>query len=490
MFNKVKSTFKHTFFYALGNIAPKLSGFILLPIYTRLIPVADYGILGLLELVEMLAIQILSLGMYQVLLRWHGLADSEMVQKKHTFTILAFLASAVILADLLVLPWRHEIANFIFEQDLGDYLSLVFISVSFAIILRVALTLMRAEQKSGLYALAIFAQFGINLTANIYLVAVLKLQVKGILIAQLLGTGAIFLTMLPYLSRRMKPNIDPAGLREMLRFSYPLTLAAVASIVFNIGDRFILKQLGTLQELGQYTLAYKFSNIMKMTLVDSFTLGLPAIAWQIIKNDDNPKRFFSKTMTYLIFCLLWCGLAISVYSTGLIHAFAENKDYWGADRVVPILLLALVFNGMQALFFFELQIPKQTRYIAIIIGVAAMFNIALNLILIPHFGMMGAAFVTLISQIASVILGYMFTRKAYHVKYETGRIVLIFLVAAGLYAITSMFDGFGLLMRIALKGIVVLSFPFVLYLLNFYEPVEVERIRTTFTNVVTRLRVR
>ncbi len=104
MLDKIKRTVKHTAFFAFGNIAPKLSGFILLPIYTKLISVADYGILGLLEVIELVATHILSVGIPQALLRWHGLTDSEAKKKSYIFTVFVFLICICVFNLLTVIP--------------------------------------------------------------------------------------------------------------------------------------------------------------------------------------------------------------------------------------------------------------------------------------------------------------------------------------------------------------------------------------------------
>lgn len=81
MLDKIKRTVKHTAAFALGNINSKLVGFIFLPIYTKIISVADYGALCMLEMLDMLATHILSIGLPQALLRWHSLAESEIKNK-------------------------------------------------------------------------------------------------------------------------------------------------------------------------------------------------------------------------------------------------------------------------------------------------------------------------------------------------------------------------------------------------------------------------
>ena len=70
MLDNIKYTFKHTVIYSLGNIATKLIGIILLPLYTRHITVTEYGVLGILEITIMILTQVLILGQSQTFLRF------------------------------------------------------------------------------------------------------------------------------------------------------------------------------------------------------------------------------------------------------------------------------------------------------------------------------------------------------------------------------------------------------------------------------------
>ena len=208
MLEKLKQTVKHTGFFALGNISPKLSGFILLPIYTKLISVADYGILGLFEVVELLSVHILSFGIPQALLRWHGLTESEIKKKNYIFTLFIFLTCICVGSFLIILSSRSFLAEFLFGQNIfANYFVVLFISISFTVLSKLPLTLLRSEEKSHLYATFISIQFAFNLIANIYFVAILKYGVKGILISQAISTGLIFLILTPYLFKRMNPHL-------------------------------------------------------------------------------------------------------------------------------------------------------------------------------------------------------------------------------------------------------------------------------------------
>ena len=70
-----------------------------------------------------------------------------------------------------------------------------------------------------------------------------------------------------------------------------------------------------------------------------------------------------------------------------------------------------------------------------------------------------------------------YAQKVYPIPYEMKRIILMLIVAAGLYGISIIFNSMALVPRLAIKSIVILSYPFVLYLFRFYEPVEMNMIK-------------
>jgi len=360
------------------------------------------------------------------------------------------------------------------------------ISITFANLARISQTLLRIEEKSALYALSVIIQFTASLVLNIYFVAFLKLGVEGILIANIISQALLFTILFPYLIKRMVFRIDFQKLREMLGFSYPFIFIALSTTILSLGDRFLLEKLSSRAQVGLYSLGYKISNVLKILVVDAFTLSLPIIGWKLVKDDSKPKEYFSKILTYLTYTLLWLGLAIGVFSEKIIHVFAKNQEYWEAYRVIPYLLLGVVFLGIQQLLFFILQIPKKTKHISIIIGIAAISNILINLILIPKYHMMGAAYTTIISFILAAVLAYAVVQKYYPIQVEHRRIITLFLLAIlifwGAASITGISENYQLL----LKLVMVILFPVILYPLKFYQVDEIEKIKEILFRIMGR----
>ncbi|UCF63589.1 MAG: polysaccharide biosynthesis C-terminal domain-containing protein [bacterium] len=484
MFQKIKQTAKHTSIFALGKISTKLVGFILLPIYTKEISVADFGILGLLEVIDLLGSNVLSIGMPQALLRWHSLADNAFKKRKIVFTTFFFLFLVFSCSLILVSPFKESLSSALFNKpQYGYFIIYVFISISFANLARIPQAILRIEEKSLYYSLTILGQFTISLFLNIYFVAFRKLGVEGILIANIISNGLLLISLLPYLIKRMIFKFDAQLLREMLTFSYPFIFIALSTTILSLGDRYILTKLSTLSQVGLYSLGYKISNVVKIFVVDSFTLGLPIIGWQLVKDNERPKEYLAKIFTYLSFVLLWLGLIISIHARALIQVFALNADYWDAYQVIPFLILGVVLLGWQQHLFFILQIPKKTKQISVILAIAAVSNIIANIILIPDYNMMGAAYATIISFFIAFLLALIAVYKYYPIKFEIKRILLLICTALIIFIISLYINTPYPMINIFLKILLSLIYPAILFMVPFYKDDEKKKMREIISGI-------
>jgi O-antigen/teichoic acid export membrane protein len=478
MLKNLKKTVKHSFIISLGKIGSKLVGFILLPIYTKEIAVSDYGVLGLLELIELVGLQVLAVGLHQALLRWLSLAKEESDKKSIVFTIFICLLLIGSSSVIVVAATREYLSVLLFGNSIYSKLLIyVFLSITFLNLAKISQTILRVEEKTGLYSVSILLQFIASVVLNIWFVAFQKMGVEGVLLAYVISSGLLFLILLPFLISRINFKFDIPILQEMMIFSYPFILTALSATILQMGDRYLLTKLSSLTEVGLYSLGYKFSNVLKIFIIDSFFLGFPIIGWQVVRNNDKPREFFSKIFSYFMFALIWISLFISVYAKGIIHLVALNKDYWDAHTVIPYLLIAVIFLGWAYFLFFILQIPKKTKHISVILTVAAVANIGINFLLIPEYGMMGSAYSRIIANIIAMVLAYVMAQKYYRIEYEFKRLPVLFLLAVTLYLLSGLFDPLALAYRIIFKGLLLLAFPLLLYFLKFYDAEELKNLR-------------
>jgi O-antigen/teichoic acid export membrane protein len=104
-------------------------------------------------------------------------------------------------------------------------------------------------------------------------------------------------------------------------------------------------------------------------------------------------------------------------------------------------------------------------------------NIGLNFILIPKLGIWGAALTTVISSLLISVISYFVSQKFYPVKYEIGKMLIVFVVGSALYLTSGLFADANIYFGIGLKIVLCLSFPILLYILKFYEKTELDKMK-------------
>ncbi|RKY72803.1 MAG: hypothetical protein DRQ24_04245 [Candidatus Latescibacterota bacterium] len=483
MLAEIQRTFKHSAIYSLGNIGTKLIGIVLLPLYTKHITVSEYGLLGILEITIIILSQTLILGQPQAYLRFYNFPDYKERRDSVLFTIFAFLLAIGLLFNLIGQNLLTTLSSLFSKPiEFTLYLRLCFIIVFLRIIGNLFLNVLRAKEKSLSYAAANVIKITIVLGFNIYFVAFAKIGIKGILFSYLIGDGVLFLILIANMICEMAPKFDRKILTTALSFGFPLIFASLASMLLNMGDRYILKLLVDCREVGLYNLGYKVAGILNVFLIQPFSLSFLPIAYKVY-GQKSDKRYYSKVLTYFVFVLFWAGLGLAFFGKEIIKMLALNPEYWTAYRVVPYLTLAYIFSGAKSIASLGLYLKRKTNYVAYNLIAAMVLNVALNFLLIPKYRMMGAAVATIISFAVLYVTTYFTANRFYKIPYENLKLLKMLVLATVLFFLSTLTADLNVLPRILTKLGILISFPFLLYLVNFYEKIEIETIKQGFKKI-------
>lgn len=477
MLNKLKQTGKQAFIYSLGNLSAKVIGLVLLPLYTSYLTTEEYGILAILEVISAFMVAVLGFKLSTAMMRWSSNEDSTQKTKAILFT--TFVSAVIILAllNLTLQPLTEQLSNLFFGSlNFKDYFVILIVSASFEILNLFSLDLLRLKEKPIFFVTVSMIRLTVILVLNVYFVKYQGIGVVGIILSQLIGNVVLFLITLPFLIKNMVFKFLKDEIKPMLRYSIPLIFSTTSMMLLTMGDRFLIKYYLNYSEVGVYSLGYKLASVMNMLVIQSFQNGFLPIAY---KNYDKPdaQRFFSKTLTYYSFILVLCGLGLSLFSEEVIILFSKNAEFNIAYTVVPFIALAFVFKGIQYVYSLGLHFAKKTKYNASIVMGAAIINLGLNVLLIPNFGIYGAAIATIITWVLMSTAFYKFSYRFYKVKYEIKKIVLLILIGIALYMSSLLFHDFGFFTKIFFKTLLIATFPIILFLFGFYEKVEIERVK-------------
>jgi O-antigen/teichoic acid export membrane protein len=462
----------------MGNMAGKLSGIILLPLYTKFLPIEEFGLLALLEITYLLILSLSSFGMKNALMRFYWDKDLKGREKSLFYTSYlfnVFISILTILAAFLVLK---NFSGQLFNTPLSRNLFLAFMASSLIrILVDTPLLLMRIQQKAFRQTSLQIMMLVVSVSLTVYLIGIRGMGIEAIFLAQFVANLLALLALAKYIFKHIDFKFDGALLRELLHFGIPLFLSNLLSVVLVMSDRFVLNYFGTLENVGNFSLAFKISNIIQVVFVASFMNAYTHIFYKQM-SENNAGRFYSKTMTYFVFVIVFVSIGLILFARETINVLSMgNQDYQNSYTLIPVLVLGVVFGGMRQILILPLSRLKKTRIISIIAVSAGFLNFGLNLLLIPRLSSFGAAISTTLTQILASIWLYMLVKKHDTIIYELPKIFKLLFLGIAFFLLALLVEDFALVWRLVLKSLLYISFFFILYLWKFYEEIELEKLK-------------
>ena len=290
-------------------------------------------------------------------------------------------------------------------------------------------SLFRVEERSVAFVSASLANILLTIGATLLLVVALDQGPIGVIVGNFTGTLLVYAALIGYRREQLGLQFDRGLLREMNRFGVPLVPTALFLWVTNFSDRLFLVKLADTDEVGLYSVGVRIASAMVL-LLTAFRLAWPAFAYSI-EDEREAKRTYAYVLTYLVLLTTWVAAGLALLSPWIVGwiaapAFAESS------RVVGPLAFAAVAFGGYIVVAIGVGRARRTQFNWVVTGAAAAVNVALNLILIPPYGMMGAAVAT-IAAFATMFAGMAWwAQRIYPVPYQWRRVLTAALVGVAL----------------------------------------------------------
>lgn len=446
--SSLKSLLGQTAIYGLPTIVGRLLNYFLVPLYTSRFATTDYGVLSELYAFVTFLIILLPLGMETAFFKFiNEKEDKEMVFRNSFLTVFGFS----ILFFLAVFFGSRSIATWIGYPDHREFIILMAGIVSIDAITALPMAKLRADNKAKKFATIHFTAILVNIGLNLIIVYYLFDPARPmeaillILLANLMSSAVkIVGTHQDFSGLKMK--FDKVLAKEMLKYSLPLVIAGLAGMVNETIDRVMMKPLlvnagnskeYALGQVGIYSACYKLAMILTIFL-QAYRYAAEPFFFAQSKNMDRNKLYV-KIMNYFIaaVCIVFLGVALNI---DIFKHFIRNDEYWAGLNVVPILLIANVFLGIYLNQSIWYKLSGQTRFGAYIAIGGAIITILVNLIFIPKYGFIAAAWATLIVYAFQMIASYLLGQKYYPINYNLRKFFLYFGFSLLIFFITRIID--------------------------------------------------
>ena len=429
---EIGTALRHTLVYGLGGILAKAISFVFLPFYTHYLTPRDYGVLEILDLSMSLLGMFLNMGMTAALLRYYGAAYSEDDRRKVVGSTFVFVILTGVLVFLLGVPFVPAVTRLVLGRGVPPtYLYLSFAYFVLGYVGNIPYTYMRAKEASGtLVTLDVLSTLAM-LVVSIYLIAGLHLSILGVLLSPMIvgivKVGVLIRWMLPDIRLR----IDWKLLRQTLAFGAPLILSNLTMFTLNFADRFFLQHFASLSAVGVYAVGYKFGYAISVLLIQPFNMMWQARMYMVYQRSDHREIFQQVFMLYAS-VLTFAGLAVALFSSEIIRLMVDPR-YSASEPVVPVVAFAYVFLGLAYYLQLAMFLTGRTGLIGAVSVGAAAVNLLLDYVLIRRYGMIGAAWATVLGFLVLAAGSYVLSRRAFPLGLPIERVLRGMLLALGVY---------------------------------------------------------
>ncbi|MCG6191222.1 lipopolysaccharide biosynthesis protein [Maribellus maritimus] len=387
--------FKETIIYAIGEIAPKVIGFFLLPIYTHYLSPSDYGILSYTNSAVIFLFVLGALSLNSYVLRFYYEKRTEKEKKEligNIYLFIGFINLSIIAVIWFILP--HIITKYNIQVPWKPYFQLALINNFLDGFSIIPLVLYRIKQRAKLFVSLSLGRTLLQFLLTFLFVVVLRKGLVGHYYGKLISVSVFFFIYWLIIGKEAKFNINLQQIKEGLKFSLPLIPGAIAYLALSISDRIILERFVPISDIGVYTVAYTLAFALNM-IVQS---GYKALEPEFYKRFGQ-KDFFvfaKKIQSTFLFVVYFIAMGLTLFSQEVFKILA-SEEYYNGYLLVPIIIIGAIMTGQNVVFRTIMVADKNTRIVGFSSFVGAGISVLFNLLLIPVWGIYAAAISSAVS---------------------------------------------------------------------------------------------
>ncbi len=470
--------------YGLFDFLGKAGAIILVPLYAKMLGPTEYGMLELFTVTGALFLITSVMGFNSALTRYYVTENNE--DEKNKIFQTAFLTTLTVAGVIMVILslTAPAISSVFFTIPVyANYWRILFITVFSDAATAILLALYRSQTKPGLYSSVNFSKLVLTLVLNVLFVGFLRQGVYGVLMGNLIGSICGLVLSLVFSAKLIRIRFSWRYLVLLAKFGLPLLVSGFAFFIINSADRYFLTEYTGLAVLGAYALGYKVGMLMSLA-VNAFVVAWLPLMFKIAA-DSQAKKTFATVLTYYLF--IACAILIAIGSFGHeIVNLMGTPEYSAASRIIIYVLISYLFQGAFYIMATGVFLKDQTKAISLVAGISAVINISANFLLIPTYGIMGAAVATVISYAFLPIGIYLPSQHYYRINFETHRIFKIILSTVLILIFNNVIIGRGNLSLDVTKFALVIFYPTFLLVLGFFTDEEFTRGKIVLKKVVRR----
>jgi O-antigen/teichoic acid export membrane protein len=457
--------------YGLGSVLVRGLAFVLLPLYTRYLTPAEYGVVALTVTCTVVLGMLYPLGLRGAVSRTYYETGTVEERRERIGTLwIAMVLSAAVMALLLDRVGPSLAAALLPEVPFHPYLRLAVWTAFLGVLGLTPLVLLQAQERPAAYV-AVTVWAALTTTAVTVWLVVSGDGAEGYLRGALIGAA---LAAVPYVwltLRQIRPVFRPSVLLPALAFSLPLVPHALAGWALEMSDRAILTRLLPLHDVGVYSLGYQLGAAMGLLTTAFNAAWVPFLFGTLKEEGEGAHPRLTRLVTYYAGALCFVGLGWSLLVKHAI-ALLAGPEFGEAWRITPWVVGGYVFSGLYLIPTNLLFWRQRTTVIPLVTLLAGAVNIGLNLWLVPRHGAIAAAWSTLAAYAVLLVLTWRTAERLHPFPYEYRRLGLMAGLGLAFFLAGQLIPFPSPALEVAGRVLLWLAFPFALVALGTFDRAE------------------
>jgi O-antigen/teichoic acid export membrane protein len=426
--------------YGLTNFGIRALNFLLVVVYAHYLLPSDYGIIYLAETIAAFLIIFEGLSIDGALLRlyFQHHHDSEELR---SFLGTAIRFGLLWMAGFLVLVLA--VGRFVQSQvpthiavPFYPYIAMAIATATATQGVQYRLAVYQAARRPRSYAFLALVLFVLTASCCVYGVVIRRGGAIGMMKGKLIAAVLTFVVTAWSMRALLRARFQWRFVRESLSFSLPLVPHVVMASGLVVADRFILEHYRDLNEVGIYSLAYTLGMVMFL-LTQSLSQAWTPMFFELARNRKENRLLLGRISSGLAVFLVALACLGILLSPSFVHVALDYR-YRAAARIVPLVAMGYLFHALFSLFSLSILQAKRTAFVFLISLMAFSANLVLNFVMIPRWGMCGAAWATTIAYGVEALGAFTLAQRFFALPYRMSEILAGFAVAGGALWLTQL----------------------------------------------------
>lgn len=424
--SKIKEAGRHSIVYGLGSVAQSAVGFVLLPILTGALTKEDFGIYSLILMASAVAGAIFYLGMTSALPRsYFDYQSADDRRAVFTTAFIILLGGALIQSGVGYFGGQLISKALVGRNNYSIPIAWAFFGGAIGFVNQYFFSYLRILRKST--ASVIFSLIG--LPGGVGLTLWLLTRSPGDLTAPFEALAwsqlAIMLIFIGFFGKKAFTfRIQKEELSRLIPFGVGSVVASFGGILLDWADRLIIEHFLTLADVGSYSAAFRIGTLINIILISPFSQIWSPMMMEY-RTHDNIKELFTKVFYYFMMIGTVTLAGASLFMGDILPLLIRSEISHQMISVILLVMLGTLIYGSTNIVAAGLLYERKVAQVSYVYYTVAGIKIGANLLIIPVFGIVGAAVTTLLASVMIPTGIYALARKYFSFVIDWKRLALL-----------------------------------------------------------------